>query len=395
MNKTKNNSGTRLTISSTNNASALYATKDITLDFYIICSFDPNYGQLNTRSANNANWIVGNNATVTMDGTKKYSNDSYIYGNTSLLPGGTNDEARLYYKGGERLFGIKTNISSGNATFPSVNLGAEEGLCVGWVESDAPEYKEPTYIAGDKIPHSGNYYMTVYTKEDDEVALPKELLLPSQDTAVYFVGDSRTHYMGCALTNYQNWLPPHKTILAEDKVNIIAESGQGLKWFKEEGLTQLKNKLAVNNGKNHIIIMNLGVNDAAGVGGPEIYDEANRYVGYMRDNVYNPLKALYGDKIKFFYMSINPLCSQAVKDSGWPGYSVTEQNVVNFNQKIRDGLCSGSNKYFTYIDAYGMLMEKGWFPQFTDNTHTEYDGIHYYEHTLMRIYNFCMNEIKK
>ena len=94
-------------------------------------------------------------------------------------------------------------------------------------------------------------------------------------------------------------------------------------------------------------------------------------------------------------MSVNPLCSQAVKDDVGIHYKVTEQNVVNFNRKIYDGLCSGNNKYFTYINAYNnLLLEAGWFSMETNND-KEYDGIHYKDYTSIRIYNYCMAEIKK
>ena len=105
-------------------------------------------------------------------------------------------------------------------------------------------------------------------------------------------------------------------------------------------------------------------------------------------------------------MSVNPLCSQAVKDTVEPNYKVTEHNVINFNKKIYDGLCSGNNKYFTYIDEYNRLLDEGWFPAIlrkcTDEEdckdkiqydETEYDGIHYIEYTSLRIYNHCMEKI--
>ena len=212
--------------------------------------------------------------------------------------------------------------------------------------------------------------------------------------------------MGLTVKNHneKEWLPPSDPIIVPDKVNIIAESGQGLGWLHLTGLTKLKEALAGNKGKNHVVIMNLGVNDAAGVGGYEIYDNADYYVEYMRDSVYKPLKKLYGDKIKFYYMSVNPLCSQALKDTVSPNNKVTEQNVVNFNKKIYDGLCSGSNKYFTYIDAYNeLLLGNGWFSMIVSGKPddgiyydgTQYDGIHYKDYTSLRIYNYCIEEIKK
>ncbi len=382
---------------------------------------------------------------VTVGDIEMSGNTSYIYGSSSLLSGTTEKAAMLYYRGGERLFGIEPDIAAGKSTFPSVNLGVDAGLCVGWSKTDSDKYKRPEYVAGDKIPEAGKYYMAVYTADDEgsnRITDASQIQIPFENTAVYFVGDSRTYYMGCSLYNQQRdffpdkpllvpdkvnivaksgqglgWLYwegltklkealavnkgknhvffPDKPLLVPDKVNIVAKSGQGLGWLYWEGLTKLKEALAVNKGKNHVVIMNLGINDAAGVGGYEIYDNADYYVEYMRDSVYKPLKKLYGDKIKFYYMSVNPLCSQAVKDDVGIHYKVTEQNVVNFNRKIYDGLCSGNNKYFTYINAYNnLLLEAGWFSMETNND-KEYDGIHYKDYTSIRIYNYCMAEIKK
>ena len=396
--KPKTNIGTRLTITAKKEAESLYATKDLVLDFYIICSFDKSNNRLSTCKANGKYWSFGNRALVTVGDIEMSGNTSYIYGSSSLLSGTTEKAAMLYYRGGERLFGIEPDIAAGKSTFPSVNLGVDAGLCVGWSKTDSDKYKRPEYVAGDKIPEAGKYYMAVYTADDEgsnRITDASQIQIPFENTAVYFVGDSRTYYMGCSLYNQQRDFFPDKPLLVPDKVNIVAKSGQGLGWLYWEGLTKLKEALAVNKGKNHVVIMNLGVNDAAGVGGYEIYDNADYYVEYMRDSVYKPLKKLYGDKIKFYYMSVNPLCSQAVKDDVGIHYKVTEQNVVNFNRKIYDGLCSGNNKYFTYINAYNnLLLEAGWFLMETNND-KEYDGIHYKDYTSIRIYNYCMAEIKK
>ncbi|VYT33190.1 Uncharacterised protein [uncultured Blautia sp.] len=406
--KPKTNIGTRLTITAKKEAESLYVTKDLVLDFYIICSFDKSNSRLSTCKANGKYWSFGNKALVTVDNVRKNGNTSYIYGSSSLLSGTTEKAAMLYYRGGERLFGIEPDIAAGKATFPSVNLEVAGGVCVGWSKTDSTEdaYEKPEYVAGDKIPEAGKYYMAVYTQTDDLAVVnrPTELEEPAENTAVYFVGDSRTEHMGLTVGqhNEEEWLPTDKPVIAPDRVNIVAKSGQGLGWLHWEGLTKLKEALAVNKGKNHVVIMSLGVNDAAGVGGYEIYDNADYYVEYMRDSVYKPLKELYGDKIKFYYMSVNPLCSQALKDTVSPNNKVTEQNVVNFNKKIYDGLCSGSNKYFTYIDAYNeLLLGNGWFSMIVSGKAddgiyydgTQYDGIHYSNYTYIRIYNHCMKKI--
>ena len=173
--------------------------------------------------------------------------------------------AMLYYRGGERLFGIEPDIAAGKATFPSVNLEVAGGVCVGWSKTDSTEttetaYKKPEYVAGDKIPEAGKYYMAVYTLENEKDSEEKltNMFAPPENTAVYFVGDSRTEHMKNSLQNRQDWTFPDKPLLVPDKVNVIAKSGQGLGWLYWEGLTKLKEALAVNKGKNHAVIMNLG-----------------------------------------------------------------------------------------------------------------------------------------
>ena len=50
-----------------------------------------------------------------------------------------------------------------------------------------------------------------------------------------------------------------------------------------------------------------------------------------------------------YYMSVNPVNSAMIKAYG--GTYRTEAQVAAFNKSIRMSLCSGSNNYFTYIDA--------------------------------------------
>ena len=241
--KPKTNIGTRLTITAKKEAESLYAAKDLMLDFYIICSFDKSNNRLSTCKANGKYWSFGNKALVTVDNVRKNGNTSYIYGNSSLLSGTTEKAAMLYYRGGERLFGIEPDIAAGKATFPSVNLEVAGGVCVGWSKTDSTEsaYKKPEYVAGDKIPEAGKYYMAVYTLKNEKDSEEKltNMFAPPENTAVYFVGDSRTVHMRNSLKNRQDWTFPDKPLLVPDKVNVIAKSGQGLGWLHWTGLTEL------------------------------------------------------------------------------------------------------------------------------------------------------------
>ncbi len=56
------------------------------------------------------------------------------------------------------------DTSSGNATFPAVNLNSAN-MCLGWSRTKG-KTTDPEYKAGDKIPtKTGNYYMVIFFRE--------------------------------------------------------------------------------------------------------------------------------------------------------------------------------------------------------------------------------------
>lgn len=58
------------------------------------------------------------------------------------------------------------DTSSGNATFPAVNLNSAN-MCLGWSRTKG-KTTDPEYKAGDKIPtKTGNYYMVIFSVKQD------------------------------------------------------------------------------------------------------------------------------------------------------------------------------------------------------------------------------------
>lgn len=88
------------------------------------------------------------------------------------------------------------DTSSGNATFPAVNLNSAN-MCLGWSRTKG-KTSDPEYKTGDKIPtKTGNYYMVVFSSSQDRA--PATIQHPVKHETVYFVGDSRLVGLKAAL----------------------------------------------------------------------------------------------------------------------------------------------------------------------------------------------------
>ena len=90
-------------------------------------------------------------------------------------------------------------------------------------------------------------------------------------------------------------------------------------------------------------------------------------------------------------MSVNPVNSAMIKAYG--GTYRTEAQVAAFNKSIRMSLCSGSTNYFTYIDACTALQKYGWISNFQNKG--IYDGVHYSYQTYLRIYDYCIRNLRR
>ncbi len=155
-----------------------------------------------------------------------------------------------------------------------------------------------------------------------------------------FLGDSRTVGMKSAVNS-------------SDDIWSCLES-QGLKWMKETGFPNIKNKLS--NGTALIILM--GVND--------LYNVSN-YATYIND-----LYDQYSSKgVYFYFVSVNPVNNN---------YLYLDSNIKNFNQKIKSSL----NSKIKYIDTNSYLVSNGF---------DTLDGLHYTNDTYKTIYNYIIKSL--
>lgn len=256
------------------------------------------------------------------------------------------------------------DTSSGNATFPAVNLNSAN-MCLGWSRTKG-KTSDPEYKTGDKIPtKTGNYYMVVFSSSQDRA--PATIQHPVKHETVYFVGDSRTVGLKSALGSS-----------VPSNVDFVCKGGQGLDWFRQEGYKELVSKLA-QQSKNtkKAVIINLGVNDLSNI---------NSYVTYMK-KVSENLQKNYN--CEMYYLSVNPINSAMIRSYG--GATRTEAQVAYFNKIIYQKLCSGSNRAFTYINTCTNLQKYGWISNRYDSG--IYDGLHYSNETTLRIYDYCIKKL--
>lgn len=284
---------------------------------------------------------------------------------TGITSQNTTSGAKLYKNNGT-FWKTLTTAQNKKAVFPSVTTGNGD-MFLGWSRKKG-KTSEPEYYAGDTIPNlSGKYYMVVFKKSQDTA--PAVRASQNKFAHVYFVGDSRTRHLRKAVREQ----------ISED-TTFVYKSGEGLTWFKKKGFSQLYKAVKKQPKKDKkAVIINLGVNDLA---------SAAEYVKYLK-TVAPKLKAY---NCTLYYMSVNPVNSAMInKKIGH--VSRTETDVKQFNNYIYKSLCSGSRKYFTYINTWSMLSKKGWISK-KDNKNI-FDGVHYSYATSRRIYDYCMRVLNR
>lgn len=315
-------------------------------------------------------WSTTANAkTYQKPGTKiKINGDMKFYSKTQTIT-----SVNLYKYDGKFWKSVPTNTGS-TPVFPSVNLGSIN-MCLGWSKTMGKNSR-PEYYAGDRIPtKTGNYYMVIFGPEDDKA--PSYIRTPEGYDMVYFVGDSRTIGLQWGLGSRK-----------PSNVDFVADSGEGLEWFERrddtggyKNLYRKVRKIFENSGgrARQAVIINLGVNDLW---------NSSSYIDYMR-RVSQQLRGEF--RCDMYYMSVNPVNSAMIKAYG--GTYRTEAQVAAFNKSIRMSLCSGSNNYFTYIDACTALQKYGWISNFQNKG--IYDGVHYSYQTYLRIYDYCIRNLRR
>lgn len=159
---------------------------------------------------------------------------------------------------------------------------------------------------------------------------------------VLFVGDSRTVGM-CNAVNING--------------DCIAEVGKGYKWLSNTASKKVKSKVSKKNSYN-VVVFSLGVNDLGNV---------SKYIQF-----YNELSIKNNPKI--VVTSVTQVLDDKARASG---YKVTNQQVITFNEKLKNGLNKNIKFCDIYTSTYGKLTGK--------------DGLHY----DIKSYELIYNEINK
>lgn len=270
---------------------------------------------------------------------------------------------RLYKYDGSYWKTVKN--TNGKATFPAVDLGSGN-MVLGWSKTQGKNtLSSSDYKAGDRIPaKSGRYYMVVFGTGMDRA--PSVITEPVKYDKVYVVGDSRTAYTKLALGSS-----------APSNVEFVARVGEGLDWFKSSGYKTLLRSVARQpKSAKKAVVINLGINDVK---------KSSDYVKYMKKVAANLKKY----NCKMYYLSVNPVNSAMIRSVN--GKVRTEAQVAAFNKAIYKGLCSGSNRSFTYINTCTNLQMKGWI----SDKDGMYDGLHYSRATYLRIFDYCMRYLNR
>lgn len=183
-----------------------------------------------------------------------------------------------------------------------------------------------------------------YVGEDGYVAEDPALSVPdrsdTEEKTVIFVGDSRTVGMGQTAGQGETY---------------IAKTGEGYEWFSTTGLKRLRK--ALQKDPDAAVVINLGINDLGNIG---------HYI-----KLYNRLFRSY-PQADFYLMSVNPIeQKKAVSE----GYTVTNQQITAFNQKLRSAFGSRYVSCSTYLKSSG---------------YSTVDGIHYNSATYRKIYRYIM-----
>ena len=162
---------------------------------------------------------------------------------------------------------------------------------------------------------------------------------------VIFVGDSRTVGMGWAEEE------------TGDRCVYIGESGEGLRWFEEEGYDEMAD--AIRKAPNLPVVFNLGVNDV-----PDEYA-----IGHYLEE-YAEVEEAFPDTV-FYYMSVNPVNEDMEE-------AVTDDMITSFNAQIKAAYPD------TYIDTYTWMKKEGF---------ETIDGIHYTQEQYRAIHDYALRQI--
>ena len=233
------------------------------------------------------------------------------------------------------------------------------------------------YETGEVIPSVNStihLYQVMYQRNTEKNLISSQMAKPDLNRygGVIMVGDSRTVRMRQALA-------AQNCGANMNGVRFVSASGQGLKWFKDEGYRHLINQIKhirVSSSKPVAVVFNLGVNDLYRI---------SDYVAYMNELA----PELEKMNCKLYYMSVNPINGVMIEKTGRLSLR-KEADVREFNDRIKTGLDD-----YTYIDTYSWLMQNGFGTSNGVNgkDSSEDDGLHYTVKTYKRIYDYCLRYV--
>ena len=172
---------------------------------------------------------------------------------------------------------------------------------------------------------------------------------------IIFIGDSRTVQMYAYSTG--DWSGANYSSGGIHEVGndlYVAQGAMGLDLLKSTGIPAATPYF--NSGSAIVILM--GVNDLF---------NANSYINYINSNANN----WKSKGSSLYFVSVNP-CSGS--------YSNMNNNIVNFNNTVKNGL----SNMVGWIDTYSVLTSGGF------NTT---DGLHYDGATYQTIYNYIKSKV--
>lgn len=289
----------------------------------------------------------------------------------------------LYRKNGSIL--RKYTIRSGYKKLPGMK-NPEGYTFLGW-STKKGQTSNPKYYSGQVISVKKNMklYPVLFNRANEVDPEPWEL--PTVDyrkySKVIFVGDSRT-------------LKLRDTLRRQcggdfmESLDFVCKSGQGIRWFREEGYEILKSKIRAEGSpskrKPIAIIFNLGVNDLRYEHGraPDL-DALAKYYGSYFNRIGNSLAS---KNCRLFYMSVNPFNACMLQ-----GHSALrkEEDVRYFNHALQNAL----SRRYTYLDTYTWLAKHGYSTNNDVYDNEEDDGLHYSMATYKRIYRKVMDKIAR
>ena len=253
--------------------------------------------------------------------------------------------------------------SAGTSSGPSVSSGssalsgsgrqaADDSSTEGLPNDTLPDRTSgPSRIAAGKETES--------TEEDTSVlrsvkhrADPAERVEPHQ---IIWSGDSRTLGLRDALRKANR----------SDEDLFTGRVGEGVRWFREEGMAELSDLIQANPGLP--VVLNFGVND------PQLINE---YVVAYWDVI-----RAHPDT-RFYILSVNPLDEEFLIGEGQVDEAVFESvnslNVARMNVKLKEEFGS------RYIDSASYLKSDGF---------DTVDGLHFTMETYLKIHDCVVKEL--